>query len=413
MRRVGIIGGGAAGMIAAASIVEQSGGPDTEVILFEKNKYLGAKVIISGGGRCNVTTGISDVRELIANYPRGGKDLMTAMYHFPPPSVMEWFENHGVPLKTEEDMRVFPKSDNGKDVVGALEKVLRDGKVEILLDTPITDVRKNGSGFVICDKSGKELEVDVLILTTGGNAYNHTGSTGDGYTFAKNLGHTITPLGPSLNSFVTSTKYNLAGLSFEKVAMVLTSADGKRRFERTGPFVFTHHGVSGPAIFALSSYAAFERIDKDHTLTLEINLFPEKNHEAMRKSLDELIEKNSRKTVINFLDVLLPHSLCPVVVDMIKIQADTQTAQLNKSARESILHALQHFTLAVVGRAAGDEFVTAGGVPLHEVDMTTMESKLCTNLYFAGEILDVDGFTGGFNLQASWATGRLAGENCS
>ncbi|MCC7196943.1 NAD(P)/FAD-dependent oxidoreductase [Candidatus Peregrinibacteria bacterium] len=442
--RIGIIGGGAAGMMAAAAVKE--GSPEAEVTLFEKNKYLGAKVSISGGGRCNVTTGIFDVRKLLENYPRGAKFLMSAMFRFPPEKVMEWFEAHGVKLKIEEDLRVFPKSDVGKDVVNALQAYLQSSGVKVLLGSDVVSVVRMVGGhavsytqssndlaaesslnidvkiikpdqisqeFQITLKDGQSFMFDSLIITTGGNAYRHTGSTGDGYAFAKALGHTVTPLAPSLNSFIMADSWvkSVAGVSFEKAKIIFHGI--VKKYERTGAFVFTHYGISGPAVFALSSAAAYETYSKEKPMKLTIDLFPEESPENLLKRVNEMILKLGRKSITNFVDMFLPKSLCPVVVKLLKIDESLQAAQLSKEQRKLMVQYFKQLPFTVIGRGAGDEFVTAGGVPLSEVNTNTMESKICPGLYFAGEILDIDGFTGGFNLQASWATGRLAGESCA
>ena len=408
--RGAVIGGGAAGMMAAVSVHKYNS--DFEVLIFEKNNNLGAKVLISGGGRCNVTTGIHDRKKLLENYPRGAAFLKTAMYDFPPEKVMQWFEDHGVKLKTEEDLRVFPKSNNGKDIVGALEKALLEKKTQILLGKNVTSITKNGEKFII--KTAEEsYEVDFVIITTGGNAYRHTGSTGDGYAFAKSLGHTITQLGPSLNSFVIQDEClkDLTGVSFEKATLSFISADSERKFQRTGPFLFTHRGVTGPAVFALSALTAFEEISQQTRPLLKINFFPEESAEALRKRIQESIEKNAKKHLVNFLDFFLPKSLCEVIAKITKISPSEGVGNLRKEQRTLLFETLQGMPLSIIGRGTGDEFVTAGGVNLSEVSQKTMESAICPGLFFAGEILDIDGFTGGFNLQASWATGHLAGKS--
>lgn len=420
MKTVAIIGGGAAGMMAAARISEHVGAAPNEkpprVLLFEKNAYLGAKVLISGGGRCNVTTGITDVCEMLKNYPRGSKFLMTAMYRFPPAEVIKWFENHGVKLKIEEDMRVFPFSNKGKDVVGALESAIKKQNTEILCGTQVLRVEKSGIAFkIFSNNSGEKNEeksyiADILVLTTGGNAYGHTGSTGDGYDFAKTLGHTITQLGPSLSALTSDEVWlkSLAGISFGRVSIELKTHKGK--YSRSGAFLFTHNGVTGPAIFALSSFAAFDSVSKDFPAVLKINLFPDENLGTISNKIDELIKKNPRKKILNLLDVLLPKSLCGIFMARLNLPNDLTASHLNREQRDNICDALTGFSIKITGRSAGEEFVTAGGVDNREVNTNTMESKICQNLFFAGEILNVDGFTGGFNLQASWATGSLAGE---
>lgn len=411
MKRVAIIGGGAAGLMAASAVKDMA--PDADVLIFEKNAYVGAKILISGGGRCNVTTGIFGVKDLLKNYPRGAKFLMSAMFRFPPEKVMEWFEHHGVHLKIEPDVRVFPVSDNGKDVVGALEKDLREKNVQIFLKANVLSVQKKAEAFVVGVKDDMQsYEVDYIVITTGGNAYRHTGSTGDGYAFARYFGHTITQLAPSLNSFVLAEEWrrDLAGVSLAKVKLTLTSVDSAKFYERIGPVLFTHTGITGPAVFALSALAAYEAYTKDQPMSLRINFFPDVSPEELESRFQDFCNEHGKKRLINLLDLLLPKSLCAILVHYLRIDGDVLAANIQREQRKNVLHALQNFNVHIVGRGAGDEFVTAGGVDLQEVQSHTMESKLCPRLYFAGEILDVDGFTGGFNLQASWATGRLAGE---
>ncbi len=274
---------------------------------------------------------------------------------------------------------------------------------------------EGGEKFLVHLKDGQKFGADAVIITTGGNAYRHTGSTGDGYAFAKHFGHTITPLSPSLNSFVVSEPWikAAAGVSFERAALILKSHDGERSFKRQGPIVFTHHGVSGPAAFALSAAASYEQYDRVRPMELSLNFFPDETPEILKKRFMEMADRNGKKFLVNFLDMFLPKSLCGVFTEILKIDPELSVGKLDRESREKILDLMQNFQLTVFGRGAGDEFVTAGGVLLDEVNTNTMESKKCPGLYFAGEILDIDGFTGGFNLQASWATGKLAGENAA
>jgi predicted Rossmann fold flavoprotein len=408
--KVAIIGGGAAGLMAAAALRESN--PDIGVILIERNNGLGKKVIISGGGRCNVTTGIQDVRTVLTKYPRGNKFLSSAMYAFPPEAVYAWFESHGVPLKVEEDMRVFPRSDDGKDIVGAFEKFFSSSGVETLLNASVVRVEKHDDQFQIFLK-GRDVPVvaDRLILTTGGQAYRHTGSTGDGYAFAQSLGHSMTPLAPSLNAFYARETWpkEISGLSFEQAT--ISAPMQKKKF--TGPFLFTHRGISGPAVFALSSFLAFETYGPDHPMTINVDLFPEESEDDLLMRLTDVIIENPKKSIANVLDILLPRSLVPVLCREASVASDRRANEVSKKDLMHLIGWLKRVPLSIIGRDAGDEFVTAGGIDLKEVDPSTMQSKICPGLYFAGEILDVDGFTGGFNLQASWATGRLAGENAA
>ena len=278
MPKIVIIGGGAAGMMAAATIVEEK--PDNEVVLIERNDCLGMKVMISGGGRCNVTTGFSDVKDVLKCYPRGAKFLKTAMYEFKPGDVYEWIEARGVKLKVENDMRVFPASDNGRDVMELYEKVLKQGGARVLFETVVTNVEKEDDGFKISLRDKDAIYADKVILTTGGQAYRRTGSKGDGYDFAENLGHSITKLAPSLSSYMVEEDWvkDLSGVSFTSVRLKLNK-DSKHEF--SGPIILTHRGVSGPAIFALNSLAAYETISKDDKAKLNIDFCTEYTHEDL------------------------------------------------------------------------------------------------------------------------------------
>lgn len=414
--RIAIIGGGAAGLMAAAAILEKQlaeGRRDAEVVLIERNDGLGKKVLISGGGRCNVTTGVTDIRTVLAKYPRGNKFLNSAMRRFPPDAVRAWFESHGVPLKCEEDLRVFPVSDNGADVVGAFERLFaanRD-RVTVMLGRAVQGVtRRAAGGFAIAFKDGGSLDCDKLILTTGGQAYRHTGSVGDGYAFAESLGHSITPLAPSLNSFFTREKWpaDISGLSFER-AELRCAFDKPYSF--TGPMLFTHRGVSGPAVFALSGLIAFQKYDAARPMALQIDLFPDESSDALRGRIESALRENPRKNVVNVLDFFMPKSLAEILCREAGVPGDMNGADVSKKQIAALSDWLKGVPLTVTGRGAGDEFVTAGGVSLDEVDQRTMESKITPGLFFAGELLDIDGFTGGFNLQASWACGRVAGES--
>lgn len=385
---------------------------EAEVFLLERNDGLGKKVLISGGGRCNVTTGILDVRTVLTKYPRGSKFLSSAMFTFPPEAVQAWFEANGVPLKTEEDLRVFPVSDDGHDVVRAFERLFETPRMHVLLKTHVTGAeRRPGDGFAVHSKGRPDpLAVDKVVLTTGGQAYRHTGSTGDGYAFATSLGHTLTPLAPSLNAFYTRERWpaDVSGLSFPKAKFTAKRGKG---YSFTGPFLFTHKGVSGPAVFALSSLVAFERYDHEMPLEIAIDLFPDLTADGLRGVIEKQLAENPARIFQNVLATVIPKSLTGICVREAKLPGEKRADQIPKTDVARCAAWLKSIPLRVVQRGGGDEFVTAGGVPLAEVDPSTMESKICPGLYFAGEILDIDGFTGGFNLQASWATGHLAGES--
>lgn len=406
--RTAIIGGGAAGLMATAAL--HAAHPHAEVFLVEGNDGLGKKVIISGGGRCNVTTGIADVRTVLTKYPRGAKFLSSAMHAFPPEAVMAWFESHGVPLSIEPDLRVFPKSDDGRDIVRVFERLFEGSSVHVLLKTRVTGVeRRTGGGFRIRMRARAEpLDVDTVVLTTGGQAYRQTGSTGDGYAFAMSLGHTLTPLAPGLNAFSARETWpaEISGVSFEHATI---TAKRERAHAFTGPFLFTHNGVSGPAVFALSSLVAFEAYDAKRPLAITIDLFPEESGDTLAATIHTRIAEHPTKILPNILAMIVPKSLATICAREAALPDARHASEVAKNDIQRAVAWLKAIPLHVIQRGAGDEFVTAGGIPLAEVNPSTMESRICQELFFAGEILDVDGFTGGFNLQASWATGHLAG----
>jgi hypothetical protein len=434
--KIAIIGGGAAGIMAAATAHEAD--PRAEIYLLEKNDGLGKKVLISGGGRCNLSTGIRDIQTVLKKYPRGSKFLAKAMHKFSPEDAFAWFEAHGVPLKIEDDMRVFPKSNDGHDVIAVFEKMFRAKSIQVLFKAQVKGIRRENGGFKIDFGDARApLLVDRVILTTGGQANRQTGSTGDGYGFAVSLGHSLTPLAPSLNAFQTREKWvaDLAGVSFERAAFIcrlesrisvrdkLHGAQSKDlnpqkgpslrsgRQEVIGPFIFTHRGLSGPAVFALSSLVAFEDFSAEKPLAISIDFLPDRKLQDVADNIGFHLAKYPKKSLANVLGTLVPKSLAACLCIQLGLDSAAPASGCGKKDAENMANMVKGLVLHVVARAAGDEFVTAGGISLKEVDPSTMESKICPGLYFAGEILDIDGFTGGFNLQSAWATGRLAGQS--
>lgn len=398
--KIAIIGGGAAGMMAAATLIENKA--TAEVHLFEKNKTLGSKVKISGGGRCNVTTGIRDRKTLLSKYPRGADFLKHTLGKFSPKACWNWFEEHGVPLKNEEDDRVFPISDNGEDVVKIFEKIITN----IHYQEPVENLKPINEKFELTTNQ-QTYNFDFVVITTGGNAFAHTGSTGDGYHFAKNCGHTIKELGPSLNSFETKEDWpkDLSGLSLENAELIHEEITEK------GPFLFTHFGITGPVTFALSARTAYKEVSVSTPLPISLKVDSQFNEAELSKELQESFQKNGAKQVINCMPKI-PKRLSEKILKICQIDPTQKCAELSKEHRQAIVKKLcGDLELNLIKRRPGDEFVTAGGVSLSEVDPKTMESKVTPNLYFAGEVLDFDGLTGGFNLQSSWATGRLAGQS--
>jgi predicted Rossmann fold flavoprotein len=399
-----VIGAGASGMIAAVSAKEKN--PQAKVEILEKNKEMGKKVLLTGGGRCNITTAITDVKEVIKNYTRGEKWLKHSIYNFSPKQVYEWFEKKGIPLKCE-NQKIYPKSNNGKDVVNLFKNELEKLDIKISLNSEVKEIKKNKSSFIINTKSNIKKEADKIILTTGGNTYPNTGSTGDGYKFAKTLNHTITPLAPSLTSFISDEKWikELAGVTIKNAKLKIEKG---KKYEAMGDFLFTHTGISGPGIFALSAMSAYEEISRTSPIKINIDFIPEKNYEEIRAEI-----KNKKDSLIKTFSKYVPKSVFKTLTQLLSLKETARTEECGQKNLNRIIENLKNFKINIIERASGNEMVTAGGIDLNEVDPKTMESKKCEGLYFAGEILDIDGTTGGFNLQAAWATGRLAGESAA
>ncbi|MBP9718780.1 aminoacetone oxidase family FAD-binding enzyme, partial [Candidatus Gracilibacteria bacterium] len=326
-----VIGGGAAGMMGAAIAIEGSiqSGRKLNVAIIERNNKLGRKVAISGGGRCNVTTGIEDPKEILKRYPRGAKFLSYGMYEFGPAKVREWFNEHGLPTKVEEDLRVFPVSDHGEDVIEVYKKIFAQNNVEIMYGEIVKSVQKNNEEFVVELNTGKKISSKNIVLASGGQAYRHTGSQGDSYSFAQALGHSITQLGPSLNSFLLRQPWvkSLAGVSFEKATL---SSPLNKKYIFSGAFVFTHRGISGPAVFAMSSLTAFEKYSPQAPMPLTIDFFPDSNNEQLLKKITELITAHPRKNFANIIDMLLPKSMVEVVITQSHADGQRDSAQVSK-----------------------------------------------------------------------------------
>lgn len=405
--RVAIIGGGAAGMMAAATINENN--PEIEVFLIEKNESLGKKVLISGGGRCNITTGITDIKTVLKNYPRGEKFLTPAMHCFSPSDVCAWFLARGVPQKCGEDLRVFPASDDGRDVLNVFERIFFRHRTKILFKHAVKSIEKNKNGFVINFKEQPPLEADRVVLALGGEAHRLTGSAGDGYALAESLRHHVSPLAASLYSFVTKEKWprEISGLTIPKSAVI---AKRQKRYRAVGSVLFTHWGVSGPAIFAMSSLVAFLDFSPAMPLDIFIDLIPDALAEKIIADIKNFARENPKKSFKSTLHHFVPRTLAEIISREIGIPPEKKNAEVSNAEMEKAGRWLKFLPLHAESPGAGEELVTAGGVELAEVNPHTMESKICPGLYFAGEILNIDGFTGGFNLQAAWATGRAAGE---
>lgn len=401
--------------MAAATICEQSPIDSYELHLFEKNSLLWNKVIISWGGRCNVTTWYYKKQDFLGKYIRGADFLQPILASFGPRKVYKWFENHGVPLKVEQDMRVFPVSNNGKDVVWAFEKLFADYDVQVHFKEWVKNLFIENSTYkVVTDVS--EYEFDIVVLTTGGNAYAHTWSSGEWYEFAHALWHTITPLGPSLNSFMTNEPWmhELSWLAFSDAVLRYTDTQkGGTSRDSYGPVLLTHFGISWPATFVLAAYTAFETVDQTDPLTAFFQPYQDMDVLVWNKFLLDASVRSPKKRLSTILsESPLPKRFAAAFVQ--RFASDIAIGVLSKKDRQYLSGLLWNgIPLACIKRRPGDEFVTAGGVSLKEVDSSTLESKIAPWLYFAGEILDVDGVTGWFNLQACWAAGYVVWNSIS
>ena len=418
-KTIAIIGGGAAGMMAAAALIESK--KECDIHIFDANKNLGVKVIISGGGRCNVTTGLRDPHKLKKQYTRGSDFLKAALSKLTPKGTYDWFEKNGVLLKIEDDLRVFPQSNDGKDVVGVFENMFKKHQVIIHFQSRVTHISKSDKQFTITTNK-ETMKADVVVIATGGNAYRKTGSQGDGYHFAESLGHSITKLGPSLNSFFTEEEWpkQLSGITLPNAQLTTNptcKSDFKvgltnKKIRVSGPFLFTHFGISGPVTFAFSSHITFSPISKEHQYKL--NLHPNANISPTqwRKILTTNIKTKGKKFIKTILNEYLPKRLTESLLQQTDIHPNTKLADITSQKRKTLLHLLENgLPLTLTQRRPGDEFVTAGGVNTDEINPQTMESNITSELYFVGEVMNIDGVTGGFNLQSSWATGQLAGKS--
>ena len=397
--KIGIIGGGPAGMIAGI-IASQN---NNEVILFEKNEKLGKKLYITGKGRCNVTNN-SDNSNIFNNIVNNQKFLYSGLNIFNSSDVINFFESNGVKLKTERGNRVFPESDKASDITFCLEKLLKKNNVKILLNSEVSDVYKNEDNFYILSNNEK-YEFDKIIITTGGVSYKLTGSTGDGYKFARKFGHTIIEPKPALSAINLNNKFNLAGLSLKNVK--LCAKDKKSNFNKEffGELLFTHNGISGPIALSMSSY-----INRLENVELYLDLKPALNIEQVRLRVEKEIKTSINKEVKNVLKTLMPYSLAIEFAKMLELDINKKCNVLTKEEKNKIINGLKYFKLNYDKlEDINLAIVTSGGVNIKEINPKTMESKICNGLFFAGEVLDLDALTGGYNMQIALTTGYIAG----
>ncbi|MBE6780077.1 MAG: NAD(P)/FAD-dependent oxidoreductase [Ruminococcaceae bacterium] len=409
MKNVVIIGGGAAGLKAAISAANKYRNGGAAVTVVEKNSRPARKVMITGKGRCNVTNNC-DMDALIANTPRNPRFLYSAFSSFLPQDTMTFFESVGVPLKTERGNRVFPVSDKAVDIVDALVNAVKANGVKILNGEVVAVLTENERVTGVKLSNGDVLPADSAVIATGGASYTVTGSTGDGYRMAKALGHTVTEISGSLvpmnchEGFCT----RLSGLSLKNVTLSLFE-NGKKKpvFSEMGEMLFTHFGISGPLVLSASAYV---KAGKEYSVSIDLK--PALSLDMLDNRILRDFSQLQNKDFANSLDALLPKSLIPVVVKLSGIQGDKKVNQISREERLRLCEIIKKFPLTVTGlRPVEEAIITRGGVSVKEINPATMESKLISGLFFAGEVIDVDAFTGGFNLQIAFSTGYLAGQN--
>lgn len=404
MNDIIVIGGGAAGMLAALTAAQQG----AKVTLLERNQKVGRKLYITGKGRCNLTNDCG-VGEALSNVPRNDRFLRSAMTRFPPSAVQALFTGLGVPLKTERGNRVFPQSDRAADIIDALFMALRRARVAIVEDRATRILVRNDAVCGVQAEHGSH-QASAVILATGGVSYPLTGSTGDGYRMAEELGHTLVPPQPSLIPLVEEGRLaaRMQGLSLRNVAIKAVTRKGKAVFAEQGELLFTHFGLSGPLI--LSASAHMREFSREH-YTVCIDLKPALDEQTLDARLVREFGSNANRAFHNVLEHLEPRLLVPVLLDLCAIPAEKQCNVITKEERRALVQLLKCLKIEIKGpRPVEEAIVTTGGVKVTEVDPGTMGSKLVSGLYFAGEILDVDAYTGGFNLQIAWCTGHAAGE---
>ena len=405
-KKVIVVGAGAAGLMAAGRAAEKG----HEVHLYEKNNRIGKKILITGKGRCNVTND-SDVQGLLDNIPGNPYFMYSAFYQLDSFGTQEFFKNLGLELKVERGKRVFPVSDRSLDVVLALEKYIKQNKVKLHLESPVESIlMEEGRAAGIRLKNGKEEKADGVIVCTGGLSYPGTGSTGDGYRFAKAAGHHVTKLYPSLVPLKTAEDWcrELMGLSLKNIEITIKNKKGKKVYTDFGEMLFTHFGVSGPVILSASRHIILT-IDEGYKLSIDLK--PAMDEKKLDARLLRDFEKFANKDFVNALDELLPQKLIPVIIALAEIDPRKKVNSITKEERKRLVSLLKALPLTITGVTGYNEaVVTCGGIETGEIDPSTMESKLVKNLHFAGEVLDVDAYTGGFNLQIAFSTGYTAGE---
>lgn len=408
-KRIAVIGAGVAGLLAAVHAAELG----ADVHLFEKMDRIGLKMGITGKGRCNLTNSAS-IGDFIAKTPGNGKFLYSAYGRFSNMDLIELLRRWGMETVTERGGRVFPKSEDAQDVRRLFLRKLEETGVALHLSDPVHHIAAEEGRVRGVETSRGVWEADAVILATGGKSYPRTGSTGDGYRMAEELGHKVTALRPALIPLVCSNAYcrELQGLSLRNVTLTV-SAGGRRKASLLGEMIFTHFGISGPIVLSLSDQVSLW-LSQGHAVTGEINLKPALSEEVLDKRILRDLAKFHLKQMRNALQELMPHRLIDVILHMSDIPPELPVSELTRHQRANLRYAVQHMPLAVTGtRPIEEAIVTAGGVSVKEIRSSTMESKLVAGLYFAGEVMDIHAFTGGYNLQAAFSTGWVAAESAA
>ncbi len=409
-KKVIVIGAGAAGTMAAGVAAENG----ADVLLLERNEKIARKVLITGKGRCNVTNNVSDVQSFIQNIPGNGRFLYSAFSTFDNHDVMNFFEEYGVLLKVERGDRVFPVSDKAMDIVDALNRYISNAGVQRKTERVIELLTENGVVCGVKTELGNTYNADSIVIATGGLSYPRTGSSGDGYKLAKSIGHTVTQLRPSLSALVCREGMcsECMGLSLKNVAIKVVDTKKKKEiYDDFGEMLFTHFGVSGPMI--LSASAHMRDMEKER-YEIYIDLKPALSHEKLDARILRDFADNSNKSISNILALLLPKSMITPILRTSQIKPSEKANQITKEMRKNLVDAVKSVKLTVMDfNDISEAIITSGGVKVSEINPKTMESKICSGLYFAGEVIDCDGYTGGFNLQIAFSTGHLAGINAS
>jgi predicted Rossmann fold flavoprotein len=397
-----IIGGGAAGFFAAASSAENN--PGNNVIILEKGNMVLSKVKISGGGRCNVTNTCTDPAELIKYYPRGGKELLSPFHRFSSGNIIEWFERHGVKLKTEPDGRIFPVSDDSQTIVDCLNNTVQKAGIKVLKQNGVTKIQKDTKGDWIITTSEKEFHVNAVIICSG--------SSGSVWKMIESIGHTIEPPVPSLFTFIINDKRikNIPGISVKNTDIKIEGT----KLKSVGPILITHWGMSGPGILKVSAWGAKELHKMDYKFKLRINWLSGVNQESAKELLIKIKNSNLTRRIYSFSPFEIPLRLWERLLEYINLDKDLKWNNISQNLITNLASEITDSCFNVSGKSTfKEEFVTCGGVRRSEIDFKNMESKLNKGLFFAGEVIDIDAVTGGFNFQAAWTTGWIAGISAS